>query len=235
MNVRIVLVETSHPGNIGATARAMKNMGLSDLVLVRPAVFPDAEATARASGADDVLARARVVDRLDEALADCVYTVAASARQRTIAWPEYEPREAAAALLQHAASGRVAAVFGREKSGLTNDELARAQALLTIPSVPSFASLNLAMAVQVVAYELRLAAREPRAAKAANDVPLATQAELAHYFVHLERVLTESGFLNPDNPRHLMRRLRRLYARALPDQNEINILRGILSSLWPAK
>lgn len=235
MNVRIVLVETSHPGNIGATARAMKNMGLSDLVLVRPAAFPAADASARASGADDVLARARVVERLEEALADCVYTVAASARQRTIAWPEHEPREAAAELLRQAVSGPVAAVFGREKSGLTNDELARAQALLTIPSVPSFGSLNLAMAVQVVAYELRLAAREPRAADRGNEVPLATQAELEHYFAHLEQVLTASGFLNPDNPRHLMRRLRRLYARALPDQNEINILRGILSSLWPAK
>ncbi|MEM8982859.1 MAG: RNA methyltransferase [Pseudomonadota bacterium] len=229
MNTRIVLVETSHPGNIGAVARAIKNMGLTDLTLVRPALFPHADATARASGADDVLARARVVDSLDAALADCTLAYAASARQRTIRWPELAPREAAADVAQHA--GRAAIVFGPETSGLTNEHIARCQRLVFIPSAPDFPSLNLAMAVQVVAYELRLASLDT-APPADPEAPLATQEELENFYGHLERVLLESEFLDPDNPRHLMQRLRRLFARALPDQNDVNILRGVLSALW---
>ena len=210
----------------------MKNMGLTELVLVRPREFPHADATARASGADDVLARARVVERLEEALADCHFAIAASARQRTLDWPQYEPREAAARLTAENCGGATAVVFGPEKSGLTNEHLAACQASLSIPSVPEFGSLNLAMAVQVIAYELRLASREPPA-EPLRKVPLATGEELEHYYAHLETVLTEAGFLNPDNPRHLMQRLRRFTARARPDQNEVNILRGVLSALWP--
>lgn len=233
---KIVLVETSHPGNIGAAARAMKNMGLSDLVLVNPVEFPHAQATARASGADDVLARATVVSRLEEALADCVWSAAASTRQRTITWPALEPREAARKLVCESRANdgaKTAVVFGPEKSGLSNEHLGLCQALLNIPSVAHFSSLNLAMAVQIVAYELRLAIRaEPAPAATVRETPLATHAEIEHYYQHLEKVLIEAEFLNPDNPRNLMQRLRRLFARAEPDQNEINILRGILTAVW---
>lgn len=234
MNVRVILVGTTHPGNIGGAARAMKNMGLTDLVLVRPQYFPHEDATARASGAVDVIEAAQVVDTLDDALHDCTWVAGASARSRTIGWPAMEPRECAARLLGESTAGQAAVVFGPEKSGLTNDDLDRCHALLTIPTDPDFSSLNLAMAVQVISYELRVASMTGHvAAPLAGDVPLATGADLEHFYTHLEAVLTTSGFLDPDNPRHLMRRLRRLFLRAAPDQNEINILRGILTSLDP--
>lgn len=229
---RIVLVETSHPGNIGAVARAIKNMGLSDLVLVAPKHFPHADATARASGADDVLARARVTATLDEALADVTIAFAASARQRTIRWPEATPREAATQVAAAAAGGgRAAVVFGPETSGLTNDHIARCQRLIVIPSDAEFPSLNLAMAVQVIAYELRLAGLDA-APMAEPREPLARHEDLENFYAHLEQVLLASGFIDPNNPRHLMQRLRRLFARAEPDQNDVNILRGILTALW---
>lgn len=231
--VRIVLVGTTHPGNIGACARAMKNMGLADLALVRPRYFPHEEATARASGADDVLEAARVHDTLDDAVADCVYVAGASARSRTIGWPTLLPRECAGQLLKQASTGPVAAVFGPEKSGLTNDDLDRCHTLLTIPSNPEFSSLNLAMAVQILTYELRCRSIGDPLPTYAPDAPLAGHAELEHFYAHLERVLQDSGFLDPQNPRHLMRRLRRFFVRAAPDRNEINILRGILAALDP--
>lgn len=236
MDVRIILVGTTHPGNIGASARAMKNMGLHDLCLVRPKLFPHADATARASGAEDILLAATVVDTLDQALADCTYVAGASARSRTIGWPSMTPRECAGRLLDESAHGKSAVVFGPEKSGLSNDDLDRCHTLLTIPTVPTFSSLNLAMAVQVLSYELRMAKLEDadaatEDAEHGDSTPLATGAELEHFYAHLESVMTRSGFMNPENPRFLMRRLRRLYARALPDRNEINILRGILASM----
>lgn len=234
MAVRIILVGTTHPGNIGATARAMKNMGLKDLVLVSPRYFPHADATARASGAEDILEAARVVDRLDEALADCVYAAGASARSRAIDWPFMEPRECARRLGEESVAGNVAVVFGPEKSGLTNDDLDRCNTLLTIPTDPAFSSLNIAMAVQIICYELRLL--EHATADAPEpDVPPATGEEYEHFYSHLENVLTESGFLDPENPRLLMRRLRRLFIKAELDKNEVNILRGILSALDPTK
>lgn len=235
MAVRIVLIGTTHPGNIGATARAMKNMGLEELWLVAPRHFPHADAVARASGAEDLLAAARVVDRLDEALADCGFVAGASARSRTIELPMLAPRECAARLVAESASGNVAAVFGPEKSGLSNDDLDRCHVLLSIPAEPSFSSLNLAMAVQIVCYELRLAAAGAPAPAEAREVPLASAAELERFYTHLEEVLSASGFLDPANPRYLMRRLRRLFGRAQPDMNEINILRGILASVDPAR
>ena len=235
MNVRIVLVGTTHPGNIGATARAMKNMGLDSLTLVGPRYFPHDDATARASGAEDILESAAVVDTLADALADCTYVAGASARSRTIGWPSLEPRDCAVKLRAEARHGTAAVVFGPEKSGLTNDDLDRCHALLTIPTAPGFSSLNLAMAVQVICYELRVAGLDADRGEPDlghdGSVPLATGDELERFYAHLEETLTRSGFLDPDNPRHLMRRLRRLFARALPDQNEINILRGILASL----
>jgi len=233
VSVRIVLVGTTHPGNIGAVARAMKNMGQSDLVLVNPRYFPHADATARASGADDILASARVTESVEEALTDCTYVAGASARSRTIGWPAMAPRECAQRLVAETPNGRAAAVFGPENSGLTNEDLDRCHTLLTIPTAPGFSSLNLAMAVQVLTYELRVATIENPGLVPTSDVPLASGEELALFFAHLEQVLAVSGYLDPENPRLLMRRLRRLFMRAEPDKSEINILRGILASLDP--
>lgn len=231
MPVRIILVGTTHPGNIGAVARAMKNMGLSDLVLVDPLHFPHEDASARASGAEDVLDAARVVANLDEALADCIFVAGASARSRSIGWPSLAPRECAAKMIADSASGTVAAVFGPEKSGLKNADLDRCHALLTIPTDPGFSSLNIAMAVQVLAYELRLARGDGEGVQPEAEAPPATGEELENFYKHLEEVMIGSGFLDPDNPRHLMRRLRRLFIKAAPDKNEINILRGLLSAV----
>ncbi len=233
MRVRIILVGTTHPGNIGAAARAMKNMGLDDLMLVRPRKFPHEEATARASGSEDILQAAGVVDTLAEALADCTYVAGASARSRSIGWPSMAPRACAERLLQESEHGIVAAVFGPEKSGLTNEDLDLCNTLLTIPTVPGFSSLNLAMAVQVLSYELRVAEFGDAENDYAPESPRATGEDLENLYAHLETVLTRSGFLDPDSPRHLFRRLRRLMIRAEPDQSEVNILRGILSSLDP--
>ena len=220
MSIRIVLVETSHPGNIGAAARAMKNMGLTELVLVRPRYFPHPDARARASGAHDVLERARVVERFADAVGDCVLVMGTSARSRAMPWPRLNARDAAAKAL--AAAGNVALVFGPENNGLCSRHLDRCQLLVSIPSDPAFSSLNLGMAVQVMAYELRVSRSE--------SLP-ATAAAIEHFHAELEALLLELGFLDPDNPRHLMRRLRRLFARAAPDANEINILNGILRSI----
>ena len=230
MSIRIVLVGTTHPGNIGAVARAMKNMGLTELALVDPRYFPDKEATARASGAEDLLENATVVHTLAEAIEDCVYVAGASVRSRAISWPCLDARDCAARLLEESARGPVAAVFGPENSGLSNSDLDHCDTLLTIPTNPDFSSLNLAMAVQVVTYELR-AAQAGQSPGYEADAPLATSREMENFYEHLERVLTDVQFLDPDNPRHLMRRLRRLFIRARPDQNEVNILRGILAAV----
>ena len=213
MSIRIVLVGTTHPGNIGAVARAMKNMGLHDLALVSPKHFPHEDATARASGAADVLDSAVVVDSLADALTDCVYVAGASARSRTIN------------------NGKVAAVFGPEKTGLHNDDLDLCHTLLTIPTDPGFSSLNLAMAVQVLTYELRVASMLDAGPIFDVEAPPATGEEMEHFYKHLENVLTDIQFLDPENPRHLMRRMRRLFIRARPDKNEVNILRGILTAV----
>ncbi len=231
--IRIVLVETSHPGNIGASARAMKNMGLGDLCLVRPRLFPHSDATARASGADDILHSARVVDDLESAISDCGFVAGASARKRSLPWPALSPHDSAAKLAAMRTMCPVALVFGREKSGLTNDELKRCNVLVTIPASPGYTSLNIAMAVQILAYEVWLATEEIAGAENVPDAPPATASELELFFEHLECILLETGFLNPDNPRHLMLRLRRLFLRAQLDKNEINILRGILSAVAP--
>ena len=235
MTIRIVLVGTTHPGNIGAVARAMKNMGLSDLALVNPQHFPHEAATARAAGASDLLDSARVVATLEEALTDCVYVAGASARSRTINWPSMGPRDCAERMIQESAHGKVAAVFGPEKSGLQNDDLDLCHTLLTIPTDPGFSSLNLAMAVQVLTYELRVASMLDQGPVFDVEAPPATADEMEHFYTHLENVLTDIEFLDPENPRHLMRRLRRLYVRARPDKNEVNILRGILTAVDRAR
>lgn len=231
--LRIVLVETSHPGNIGAAARAMKTMALDRLWLVRPGAFPSAEASARATGAADLLHRARVCDTLEEALAGCGFVVGASARQRSLPWPVLTPRECGSRLVREAVSGETAVVFGPEQSGLSNGQLGLCHSLVQIPTNPDFGSLNLAMAVQVIAYEIMVARGGEERFASPRETPLATADEMGLFFDHLERALTAAGFLNPANPRHLMLRLRRLFARAEPDQNEIAILRGILSALAP--
>ena len=231
MSIRIVLVGTTHPGNIGAVARAMKNMGLSDLRLVNPKYFPHEEATARASGAYDILERAVVTATLGDAVADCVYVAGASARSRSINWPCMGPRDCAERMIRESTQGDVACVFGPEKSGLNNDDLDLCHTLLTIPTDPGFSSLNLGMAVQVVTYELRVAGMLDEGPVFEADAPPATSGEMEHFYEHLENVLRDVRFLDPDNPRHLMRRLRRLFIRARPDQNEVNILRGILTAV----
>lgn len=213
----------------------MKNMGLHELFLVNPRHFPHDDATARASGAEDVLQNAQVVENLDAAIEDCCYVAGASARSRTIGWPSMPPRECAARLVEESAEGTVAVVFGPEKSGLTNEDLDRCHTLLTIPTDPGFSSLNLAMAVQVMTYELRLARQEGPGEAPPREAPPATAGELENFYTHLEQVLVASRFLDPENPRHLMRRLRRLFLRAQPDRNEVNILRGILASLDPER
>ncbi len=239
--IRIVLVGTTHPGNIGAVARAMKNMALDRLWLVEPRHFPNAEATARASGADDLLANAEVRATLDEAVADCALVIGASARPRAIACPRLTPRECAALIAAARPDAQAAVVFGREHSGLTNDELDRCQYQLHIPSNPAFPSLNLAAAAQIVAYELYAlrAGAGVESARSASDDPdgqPVSLEELERFYAHLEAVLVELEFLDPANPRHLMRRLRRLYNRLHPDRNEINILRGMLKAIedYPA-
>lgn len=231
MTIRIVLVGTTHPGNIGAVARAMKNMGQSDLVLVDPRHFPHEEATARASGATDILDNANVVSTLAEALTDCVYVAGASARSRTINWPSMGPRDCAERMISERQHGKVAAVFGPEKSGLSNDDLDLCHTLLTIPTDPGFSSLNLAMAVQILTYELRVASLLDEGPVFETEAPPASSEEMEHFYAHLEKVMKDIGFLDPDNPRHLMRRLRRLFIRTRPDKNEVNILRGILTAV----
>ena len=229
-NIRVVLIETSHPGNIGATARAMKTMGLGQLRLVRPKYFPHADATAMASGADDLLGQAELYETLPDAVADCVAVAGASARMRTHHWPSYNARESAQRLMAVADQGPVAIVFGRERAGLTNEEMDHCQWLLNVPANPAYASLNLAMAVQIVGYELRMSSGSAQLPASQKNEP-APAAELERFFEHLEQVMVHTEFLNPDNPRHLMRRVRLLFNRAAPDQNEVNILRGLLTSV----
>lgn len=231
MPTRIVLVDTNHPGNIGASARAMKNMGLRELCLVRPKLFPHPEATARASGADDILDGARVFETLEDAISDCGLVVGTSARQRHLPWEIVEPRECAAMIVRDERIGPVAVVFGSERYGLTNEELARCNALVTIPTSGEYSSLNIAMAVQVIAYEIWLAARPGAPEPPPREVPLATAEEMTRLYAHIEQVLDEIDFRDRTGGGHLMARIRRLFNRAHLDQNEMNILRGILTAV----
>jgi TrmH family RNA methyltransferase len=235
--VRIVLVEPTHPGNIGAVARAMKTMGLSDLALVRPKRFPDAEAHARASGADDVLEQAAVVDSLIEAIADCGFVVGTSARLRALPCPVLDPRRSAALIVEQLARTRTAVVMGTESSGLTNEQMGHCRYLVNIPASEEYTSLNLAMATQIVCYELRMAMLGDRPAgvpEERGDEP-ATASEVEGLHEHLERVLDGTGFFNPDHPRTMRLRLRRLFHRAELDRTEVNILRGAFAALDPKR
>ena len=236
-NLRIVLVGTQHPGNIGSAARAMKTMGLSALHLVAPERFPDPEANTLAAGADDLLAAAPVHADLDAALAGCHFVLGTSARRRHVPLPELSPREAAGQLVGAVGQGPVALVFGRERTGLENAELQRCHATVGIPSDPGFSSLNLAAAVQVLAYELRLAVLagaggalpSGRPMPPVDAEPPATADELEGYFRHLDQALHEIDFHKGKPPEMVMSRLRRLYLRAGLDAREVKILRDILS------
>ena len=235
-NVRVVLVNTSHPGNIGASARAMKNMGLSRLALVRPLEFPSGIAVGRAASALDILERTLVHDSLEEAIADCGLVIGASARSRKIPWPVLLPEQCAEKVLQACASNRVALVFGREDSGLTNEELQLCHYHVQIPAAEQYSSLNLAAAVLVICYELRRCAMRmvgdtPATDQEYWDIERATGEQVEQFYLHLEEVLVRLDFHDPDNPRQLMQRMRRMFSRIHLDSMEINILRGVLTHI----
>lgn len=239
-NIRIVLVNTSHPGNIGGVARAMKNMGLGRLYLVEPRQFPDEQADWRAASAGDVLEKAVVTQTLEEAVNDCQFVVGTSARGRRIPWPLLDPRRCAEHMNIASDNGEVAVLFGREDRGLTNDELKVCNLHLNIPTSQDYSSLNLAMAVQIVCYELRMlldADRLPADENAQWDTPFATRENMERFYAHLEQGLIDIEFLDPAAPRQLMQRLRRLYSRVRLDEMELNILRGILTETqkWVAR
>lgn len=231
-NVRIVLVNTSHTGNIGSVARAMKTMGLKDLVLVDPVQAPDSHASALAAGATDILGNLKIVDTLPEAIADCGLSIAASARSRTLSWPMVGPRECGKKVVEEGDKHKVALVFGRENSGLTNEELQQCQLHVHIPANPDYSSLNLAMAVQTLSYEVRMhflerqdEQYEPFEAEYPNGE------QLEGFYNHLEEALLHTGFIIPQHPGQVMSKLRRLFNRARPESHELNILRGVLTSI----
>ena len=234
--VSVILVNTSHPGNIGATARAMKNMGLSKLTLVQPEDFPSGVAVGRAVSAVDILDNARVVSSLQEAVEDCGLVIGASARSRNIPWPMVSPEQCGQKTVAEAAANKVALVFGREDAGLNNEELQLCHFHVQIPADPNYSSLNLSAAVMVVCYEVRKAALalDERPAVAEDelwDQEKANGEQVEHFYVHLERVMTAIKFHDPENPRQLMPRMRRLFSRIRIDVMEMNILRGILSNI----
>lgn len=235
IKLRMVMVETSHPGNIGAAARALKNMCLTELVLVNPHDFPSATATARAAGADTVLQNARVVQSLPEAVAGCTLVVGTTARTRDFEWPIWSPREAAESIVAHATENvECAIVFGRESSGLTNEELESCNGYVSIPANPEYSSLNIAAAMQVLAYEVlqaRLVTDTASSKITPRENPLATADELDAFYQHFEQALRHTGFYDPENPRYLMRRMRRIFNEAAVDNRELAMLRGICTSI----
>lgn len=229
-SVRIVLVETSHPGNIGAVARAMKTMGLTQLYLLNPVEFPSPIAEARASGAIDLLESAHVISDLSEAIADCELVLGTSARRREIPWPMLSPKAAMQKAVQMDAPS--ALILGPERSGLTNDVLQRCDFHVEIPSNPEYCSLNLGSAAQIMAYEARLATEMADAPELALERP--SQEAKDSFFEHLEQTLLDIDFLNPDYPKKIMPRLRRYFTRSEPDQEELRLLRGILTQVQKA-
>jgi len=237
-NIRIVLVNTSHTGNIGSVARAMKTMGLSQLTLVDPVQAPDSHASALAAGATDILAQAKTVGTLAEAISDCGLSIATSARNRTLDWPLLNPRECGSKVLDESPQYPVALVFGRENSGLTNDELQQCDFHVHIPSNPDYSSLNLAMAVQTLSYEIRMQWLERQQGEAESDRESSHELNeypsgenMERFYQHLEATLLETNFIVRQHPGQVMAKLRRLFTRARPEVNELNILRGILASV----
>ncbi len=227
--IRIVLVATTHPGNIGATARAMKTMGLKNLYLVTPKIFPDQKAYEMAAGADDILENAVVTGTLEEAIHDCHMVFATSARPRDIALPGHTPASMASLVNEQKEETKIAVIFGREHAGLTNEELLRCHFHINIPSNPDYSSLNLAQAVQIIVYELRMKLLAPSATVGTVDNPLAKVEDIEQFYSHLTSVLVEIDFLKLNNPKRLMQRLRRMFNRIRLESMEVNILRGILT------
>ena len=234
-NIKIVLVNTAHPGNIGGAARAMKNMGLTQLCLVEPREYPAPRAVWRAAGARDILTDAQVVSSVDEAIADCSLVIGTSARGRRIPWPLINPRECGERVWVEAQSHKVAILFGREDRGLTNDELQKCHYHVHIPSNPDYSSLNLATAVQVLAYEVRMASLADEQGNLPElgdwDQPPVTAEALENFHVHLAETMGDLDFYDPDNPKQLLTRMRRLFNRLRMDQMEVSILRGLLSAV----
>jgi tRNA/rRNA methyltransferase len=229
MPLRVVLSHPSHPGNIGAAARAMKTMGFAELALVRPRHFPDPDATAMAAGADDVLASARVLDSLEAALAGCTLAAGFSARGRDLSHPPVALREAAPELAAAAASGTVALVFGNETSGLTNEELLRCQRLVHIPANAAYSSLNLAAAVMVACYELATTSGA-HALPPSGAGEAATRDDVEGFIAHLRSSVVEAGYIDPANPGRFMERMRRLFARSGLEREEVRVMRGMLAA-----
>ena len=230
--IKIVLVGTSHSGNIGSVARAMKTMGLSRLCLVQPKAEVDGQAYALAAGASELLSQAEHFDALGPAVADCGLVVGTSARSRTLSWPMLEPRSLGELAVQEAHSHQVALVFGRESSGLSNDELQLCNYHVCIPANPEYSSLNLAMAVQIIAYEVRMAAlAQQQAAQPLEPVAYPDSSQMENFYQHLEQTLDQTGFIIRQHPGMVMTKLRRLFNRARPEEAEYNILRGMLTSV----
>ena len=234
-NISVVMINTTHPGNIGAAARALKNMGLSKLVLVDPKEYPTAKAMWRAAGATDVLDKVQVVNTLDEAIADCGLVIGTSARERRIPWPLITPRESGDRSWNEAAQHKVAILFGREDRGLTNEELQKCHCHVHIPANEEYSSLNIAAAIQVICYEIRMSALAPENGEPLRfddwDVPRAKHEAVERYYEHLEETLAQLKFLDRDNPRQTVTRLRRLFNRIRVDDMELSILRGMLTSI----
>lgn len=230
--IKIVLVGTTHSGNIGSVARAMKTMGLSRLCLVQPKAELDGHAYALSAGASELLSQAEQFDVLGPAVADCGLVVGASARSRTLSWPMLEPRACAELAVKEAATHSVALVFGRESSGLSNDELQLCNYHVCIPANPEYSSLNLAMAVQIVAYEVRVAALAVQSqVEASDDTAYPSSSQMENFYQHLQQTLDQTGFIIRQHPGLVMTKLRRLFNRARPEEAEYNILRGILTSV----
>lgn len=239
--VRVVMVNTTHPGNIGSAARAMKTMGLSQLILVKPKIFPSEEADWLASGAVDILQQARVVDSLEEAIADCGLVIGASARQRRIPWPVIDPRQCGELAVNEAAHHPVALVFGREAMGLRNEELTQCHYHVSIPGNPEYSVLNVAMAIQLLCYEVRMHWLAQTTEKSNErtmpiiltewDEPLATPDEMHNFQKHFTQVLEQLEVLDTKNPRQILIRAKRFFARVRPDKTELNFLRGVLTAI----
>ncbi|TQO76645.1 tRNA (cytosine(32)/uridine(32)-2'-O)-methyltransferase TrmJ [Vibrio cholerae] len=231
--VKVVLVGTTHSGNIGSAARAMKVMGLSQMVLVDPQCQVDAQAIALAAGASEIALNAQIYPTLEAAVADCGLVVGTSARSRTLEWPMLEPCECGEKLISEANQHSVAMVFGRERTGLTNEELQLCQYHVCVPANPEYSSLNLAMAVQLLSYEVRMAylAMQQSSQSSTLQEEYPRHQELERFYAHLEQVIMQTEFISAQQPRQVMNKLRRMFTRARPEAQEINILRGILTSV----
>lgn len=234
-NIKIVLVETSHTGNMGSAARAMKTMGLTNLCLVNPIIKPDSQSISLAAGASDIIKNAHICSSLAQAIADCNLVIGTSARSRSLQWPNLTPKVCADKIVQQALNSKVALVFGRERVGLTNDELQKCDYHVSIPANPDYSSLNLAMSVQVLCYEIRMSMLNTQDLTSNSievaEVDFPTNADIERFYQHLQQTLLKTGFINANHPGQVMGRLRRLFTRAHVEQQELNILRGILTSI----